>query len=91
MRIVNTKLIVPLVTVVALSLMSGCTDYKKKYDYLKSSTRISRAAENLEGERAELANRVAQDQQTIDELQRQISELNAAATGDRIRRHGCGL
>jgi chemotaxis protein MotB len=32
--------------------------------------------ENLEVEKQDLANRVAQDQQTIDELQRQISELN---------------
>ncbi len=77
MRIVNTKLIVPLVTVVALSLMSGCTDYKKKYDYLNvEHQNLKGRYENLEGERAELANRVAQDQQTIDELQRQIEELH---------------
>jgi len=85
MRIVNTKLIVPLVTVVALSLSSGCTDYKKKYDYLNvEHQNLKGRYENLEGERAEVANRVAQDQQTIDELQRQISELNkpaATATG----------
>jgi len=85
MRIVNRKLIVPLVTIVALSLMSGCTDYKKKYDYLNvEHQNLKGRYENLEGERAELANRVAQDQQTIDELQRQISELNkpaATATG----------
>jgi chemotaxis protein MotB len=85
MRIVNTKLIVPLVTVVALSLMSGCTDYKKKYDYLNvEHQNLKGRYENLEGERAELANRVAQDQQTIDELQRQIEELHktpAQATG----------
>jgi len=30
----------------------------------------------LEGENKELASRVAQDQQTIDELKRQIDELN---------------
>jgi chemotaxis protein MotB len=85
MRIVDTKLIVPLVTVVALSLMSGCTDYKKKYDYLNvEHQNLKGRYENLEGERAELANRVAQDQQTIDELQRQIEELHktpAQATG----------
>jgi chemotaxis protein MotB len=65
--------------------MSGCTDYKKKYDYLNvEHQNLKGRYENLEGERAELANRVAQDQQTIDELQRQISELNkpaATATG----------
>ena len=85
MRIVNTKLIVPLVTVVALSLMSGCTDYKKKYDYLNvEHQNLQGRYETLESERQDLANRVAQDQQTIDELQRQITELNktpAQATG----------
>ena len=85
MRIVNTKLIVSLVTVVALSLMSGCTDYKKKYDYLNvEHQNLQGRYETLESERQDLANRVAQDQQTIDELQRQITELNktpAQATG----------
>jgi len=85
MRIGHTKLIVPLVTIVALSLMSGCTDYKKKYDYLNvEHQNLKGRYENLEGERAELASRVAQDQQTIDELQRQIDELHktpAQATG----------
>ena len=65
--------------------MSGCTDYKKKYDYLNvEHQNLKGRYENLEGEKQELANRVAQDQQTIDELQRQISELNktaATATG----------
>ena len=61
-------------------------DYKKKYDYLNVEH------QNLKGRyrepgRRESRNwptRVAQDQQTIDELQRQISELNkpaATATG----------
>jgi chemotaxis protein MotB len=81
MRIVDSKLIIPLVTIVALSLMSGCTDYKKKYDYLNvEHQNLKGRYENLEGEKAELANRVAQDQQTIDELQRQISELNKPAS-----------
>jgi len=85
MRIVNRRLVIPLVTIVAVSLMSGCTDYKKKYDYLNvEHQNLKGRYENLEGERQELANRVAQDQQTIDELQRQITELNktpAQATG----------
>lgn len=80
MRIVHRTLIVPVVTVVALSLMSGCTDYKKKYDYLNvEHQNLKGRYENLEGEKQDLANRVAQDQQTIDELQRQIGELNKPA------------
>jgi len=77
MRIVNSRLIVPLITVVSLSLMSGCTNYKQKYDYLNvEHQNLKGRYENLEGEKQELATRVAQDQQTIDELQRQITELN---------------
>ncbi len=77
MQLVSRTLIVPLVTLVALSLMSGCTDYKKKYDYLNvEHQNLKGRYENLEGEKQELASRVAQDQQTIDELQRQIDELH---------------
>jgi len=85
MRFVSSKLVVPLITVVSLSLMSGCTDFKKKYDYLNvEHQNLKGRYENLETERQQLADRVAQDQQTIDELQRQIDQLNktpAQATG----------
>ncbi|MEN6333747.1 MAG: OmpA family protein [Phycisphaerales bacterium] len=79
------KSIVPLVCLVTVSLMSGCTDYKKKYDYLNvEHQNLKGRFENLETERQQLADRIAADQQTIDELQRQIQELNktpAEATG----------
>ena len=85
MRFVHRKSIIPVMVVVSLGLISGCTDYKKKYDYLNvEHQNLKGRFENLEGERQELANRVAQDQQTIDELQRQIEELHktpAQATG----------
>ncbi len=85
MQSVSRKSVIPLVVVVSLGLISGCTDYKKKYDYLNvEHQNLKGRFENLEGERQELANRVAQDQQTIDELQRQIEELHktpAQATG----------
>ena len=85
MHVVRTQVIVPLVTIVVVSLLSGCTDYKKKYDYLNvEHQNLQGRYETLESERQDLANRVAQDQQTIDELQRQITELNktpAQATG----------
>jgi chemotaxis protein MotB len=65
--------------------MSGCTDYKKKYDYLNvEHQNLKGRFESLETQRQQLADRIAQDQQTIDELQRQIDELNktpAEATG----------
>lgn len=85
MQLVSRTFAVPLVSLVAISLMSGCTDYKKKYDYLNvEHQNLKGRYETLEGERQQLADRIAQDQQTIDELQRQIEELNktpADATG----------
>lgn len=85
MQLVSRKLVAPLVCLVSISLMSGCTDYKKKYDYLNvEHQNLKGRFENLQTERQQLADRVAQDQQTIDELRRQIEELNktpADATG----------
>jgi len=85
MQVVNRKLVVLLVVVVSLSFMSGCTDYKKKYDYLNvEHQNLKGRFENLQAREQQLAARIAQDQQTIDELQRQIEELNktpADATG----------
>ncbi|HON92281.1 MAG TPA: OmpA family protein [Sedimentisphaerales bacterium] len=79
------KLVVPLICLVTVSLLSGCTDYKKKYDYLNvEHQNLKGRFENLQSERQQLADRIAQDQQTIDELRRQIEELNktpADATG----------
>jgi len=71
------KSVVPLVCLVTVALMSGCTDYKKKYDYLNvEHQNLKGRFENLQTERQQLADRIAQDQQTIDELRRQIEELN---------------
>jgi len=65
--------------------MSGCTDYKKKYDYLNvEHQNIKGRYETLESQKQQLADQIALDQQTIDELRRQIEELNktpADATG----------
>lgn len=85
MHVVKAKAIVPLMLVVGLSLVSGCTDYKKKYDYLNvEHQNLKGRFENLQNEKQQLAQRISQDQQTIDQLRRQIEELNqtpAEATG----------
>jgi chemotaxis protein MotB len=85
MQVVSTKLIVPLVGIVLVSLLSGCTDYKKKYDYLNvEHQNLKGRYENMQTEKQALADRISQDQQTIDELRRQIEQLNqtpAKATG----------
>lgn len=85
MQLVRAKAIIPLICVVVLSMVSGCTDYKKKYDYLNvEHQNLKGRFENMQGEKQRLADRISQDQQTIDELRRQIEELNqtpADATG----------
>jgi chemotaxis protein MotB len=71
-----------LTCLVSVTLFSGCTDWKKKYEGQLS------VSKNLEGlllrERTEKSQLAAQNQKTIDELQRQIAEFNkspAEATG----------
>lgn len=85
MHVAKSQAIVLLIVVVVLSALSGCTDYKKKYDYLSvEHENLKGRFENMQSDRQRLAERVSQDQQTIDELQRQIEELNrtpADATG----------
>jgi len=85
MRVVKSKVIILLICAISLALVSGCTDYKRKYDYLNvEHQNLKGRFENLESEKQQLAARISQDQQTIDELRRQIEELNrtpADATG----------
>jgi len=85
MQVFKVKAIVPLTLLVGLSLVSGCTDYKKKYDYLNvEHQNLKGRFENLQNEKQQLAQRISLDQQTIDDLRRQIEELNqtpAEATG----------
>ena len=76
------RTIVVLIGLVSLTLFSGCTDWKKKYE---NQLAVSK---NLEGlllrERTEKSQIAEQSQKTIDDLQRQIAELNrspAEATG----------
>jgi chemotaxis protein MotB len=77
MQVVSSKVIVPLVGIVVLSLLSGCTDYKKKYDYLNvEHQNLKGRFENVQTEKQQMADRISQDQQTIDELRRQIEQLN---------------
>ena len=85
MQVVRTQVIVPLVAMVVVSLLSGCTDYKKKYDYLNvEHQNLKGRYENQQTEKQAMADRISQDQQTIDELNRQIEQLKKSpseATG----------
>ncbi len=85
MRATNKKTIALLICLVVFALLPGCTNWEKKYQSL------SVEHENLRGlldrersEKGQLADRISQDQMTIEELQRQIEErakTPADATG----------
>ncbi len=85
MRATNKKTIALLICLVLFALLPGCTNWEKKYQAL------SVEHENLRGlldrersEKGQLADRISQDQMTIEELQRQIEErakTPADATG----------
>ena len=66
-------------------MLSGCTSWKKKYDALNVEYQNTLGLlEREKMEKGQLAEQISQDQQTIEELQRQISERNqspAEATG----------
>jgi len=66
-------------------LSAGCTDWKKKYGYLNVEHQNTLGLlERERSEKGQLAERVSQGQQTIEELQRQIAERHrtpAEATG----------
>ena len=74
MRTANKKIIL-LIGLVSISLFSGCTNWKKKYEALNVEHQNTLGL--LECERAEkgqFATQISQDQQTIEGLQRQIAE-----------------
>ena len=85
MRAANKKTITLVICLVSFTLLSGCTNWEERYRSL------SVEHENLKGlfereraEKGQLADRISEDQRTIDELQRQIGDLSrspADATG----------
>jgi chemotaxis protein MotB len=85
MRATSRKTIALLISLVSLSLLSGCTNWQKKYQALLVQYENCKGQVDYErGEKSQLANRISQDQQTIEELQRQIEEKRktpAVATG----------
>jgi len=85
MRTANKKTMALLICLVSITFLNGCTNWQKRYDYLNvEHQNLKGRFEGLQAERTQLAQRISQDQQTIQELQRQIEELNkspAVVTG----------
>ena len=74
-----------LIALIAVTMFSGCTDWKKKHDALNVENQNTKGLlEREKTENAQLADQLAKDQQTIQDLQRQIVEKKrspADATG----------
>jgi len=85
MRTANKKTIALLICLVSTTFLYGCTNWQKKYEYLNvEHQNLKGRFEGLQQDRTQLAQRISQDQQTIQELQKQIEELNkspAVVTG----------
>ena len=85
MRVTNKKTLVLLICLVLFFLLPGCTNWKKKYEGLNVENENTRGLlERERDEKGQLATQVTQNQQTIDELQKQIEVLKkspAEATG----------
>ena len=79
------KTIIMLIGLISVSLLPGCTNWKKKYNALNvEHQNLKGLFERERMEKGQLADQVSQGQQTIEELQRQIAERNqtpAQATG----------
>ena len=85
MRAANKKTIALVICLVSFTLLSGCTNWEERYRALSvEHENLKGLFERERGEKGQLADRISQDQRTIDELQRQIGDLSrspADATG----------
>ena len=74
-----------LIVLISVTMFSGCTDWKKKHDALNVENQNTKGLlEREKMENAQLADQLAKDQQTIQDMQRQIVEKKrspAEATG----------
>jgi len=75
MRAANKKTIALLTCFVLFTLLPGCTNWEKKHEALSvEHENLKGLLERERSEKGMLADQVTQDQQTIEELQRQIEE-----------------
>jgi len=85
MRAANKKTIALVICLVSFTLLTGCTNWEEKYKALNVEHENLRGLfERERSEKGQLADRISQDQETINELQRQIEQLRkspADATG----------
>jgi len=71
----NKQTIVLVTSLVSFALLSGCTNWEKKYKHLEvENENLKGQIEGVQLEKGVLADQVTQNQQIIEELQRQIEQ-----------------
>jgi len=74
----KNKQIVVWVGVLSVSLLSGCTNWRQRYEYQNVAyENLKGQKTKLETEKGQLAERVSQDQQTIEELTKQLEAIKS--------------
>jgi len=78
MHALTYKRLAVLAGMVSISLFSGCTNYRQRYEYQNVEyENLKGRHTKLEAEKGQLSERVAQDQQTIEELQRRLEAIKS--------------
>jgi len=76
MRTIDKKVIL-LIALISISFLSGCTNWKKRYELLNvEHQNLKGLLERERAEKGQLAEQLSKGQQTIEELQRQVGERN---------------
>ncbi|MHC4638287.1 MAG: OmpA/MotB family protein [Planctomycetota bacterium] len=82
MQTIGKKSIVLLICVFASSFLTGCTDWKKKYNALNVEYQNLRGLyESAMALKGQLEGEIANKQMTIEDLQKQINERGTVETG----------
>jgi chemotaxis protein MotB len=80
MRTVNKKAIILLICLMSATILPACTDWKKKYKALNvEHENLKGLYERERAEKGQLTEQVSQSRQTIEELQKQITERQQTA------------
>ena len=70
----NKKIIILLISLVSITFLTGCTNWKKKYNALNVEHQNTLGLlAHEKAKKSQLADRVSQGRQTIEELQRRVA------------------
>ncbi len=76
----SKHVIVMLIVLIGLTILPGCTNWKKKYQNLEVESKNLEGRMTYEqGEKGKLNEQLSQSQQTIDELNKKINEMKQNA------------